>query len=461
MIITKKAIPRRAVLRGAGASLALPFLDAMTPALAAVATRPIRMAFIAVPNGIIQGGKYTVPEGQWTPTVTGSGFDMPRTLAPIARFRENMLLLTGLDQKEARPLSFEIAGEHPRSCTAWTTGTHAKMTAGADVHAGISVDQIAARELGKYTQYASLEVSLEPKDVVGACEAYYACCYFNTMSWRNATTPLPMENRPRALFERLFADMAGTNARTRLIQRKHQNSILDAVTGNIGRLQGELGGADRSKMEQYLDAVRDAERRIQLAEVQAGRELPASAKNLPIEGVTGIPPQFSDHYKLMADLMVLAWQADLTRVITFQVGHEMSGRSYPECGVNDAHHLLTHHGGDMEKIRKVIQIEMFHTGLLGYYLDKLQSTPDGDGTLLDHAMVLYGSPLSDGNMHLPDNLPNMLLAGRETGFKGGQHIRYPKGTPMTNLFLTMLDAAGIPHVPSIGDSTGRLALQSA
>jgi hypothetical protein len=446
MVITRKYIPRRTFLRGAGATLALPMLDAMTPALAVETKRPVRMSFIEVPNGIMN------LNGEWTPKGEGTDFTLSPILQPLERYRDRMLVLSGLDQQNSAGLAFEVGGDHPRACTAWLTGTHAKMTSGADLHAGTSVDQIAAKEFGKYTQVASLEVGLETPEVVGACESSYGCAYYNTISWRNENTPLPMENRPRAIFERLFGDTGTTDPQVRLALRKEDRSILDAVNESVRRLRGKLGGPDRGKIDQYLDAVRDVERRMQLAEAQGDRDLPQVAA--PV----GIPPVFSEYYKLMVDLMVLAWQTDMTRVCTFQIGHEMSGRAYPELGFGDSHHSVTHHHGDPEKIAKTIQINTFHTKMLGYYLDKLRATPDGEGSLLDHAMILYGGALSDGNLHLYVNLPLVLVAGGVGGIKGGQHIRYPNRTPMTNLLLTMLDKANVPGVDKLGDSTGRLDL---
>jgi hypothetical protein len=441
MAILKKSIPRRTFLRGTGASLALPVLDATTAAFAAQPARPIRLAFIEVPNGIMMD--------KWTPATEGAGFALTRILEPLAQFRDRMLVLSGLDQNQSKALATEVGGDHPRACTAWLTGTHARMTSGADLRAGISVDQIAAREFGKHTQLASLEVGLESAEVVGACESAYGCAYYNTISWRNETTPLPMENRPRVIFERLFGD--GSGAKARLAYR----SVLDAVTDDVKRLRGRLGAADRGKIDQYLEAVRDVERRIQLAEAQGDRELPR------LGGPIGVPPIFSDYYKLMADLLVLAWQNDMTRVCTFQVGHEMSGRAYPELGFGDAHHSVTHHQGDPDKIAKVVQINLFHAKMLAYYLDKLRSTPDGDGSLLDHALILYGGALSDGNLHLYTDLPLLLVAGGVARIKGGRHVRYPRGTPMGNLLLTMLDKASVPYLDKLGDSTGRLELGSA
>jgi Protein of unknown function (DUF1552) len=443
MAILKKSIPRRTFLRGTGASLALPVLDAMTAAFAAQPARPIRLAFIEVPNGIMMD--------KWTPATEGAGFALTPILEPLAQFRDRMLVLSGLDQNQSKALATEVGGDHPRACTAWLTGTHARMTSGADLRAGISVDQIAAREFGKHTQLASLEVGLESAEVVGACESAYGCAYYNTISWRNETTPLPMENRPRAIFERLFGDGDGSAAKARLVYR----SVLDAVTDDVKRLRGRLGAADRGKIDQYLEAVRDVERRIQLAEAQGDRELPR------LGGPIGVPPIFSDYYKLMTDLLVLAWQTDMTRVCTFQVGHEMSGRAYPELGFGDAHHSVTHHQGDPDKIAKVVQINIFHAKMLAYYLDKLRSTTDGDGSLLDHALILYGGALSDGNLHLYTDLPLLLVAGGVARIKGGRHVRYPRGTPMGNLLLTMLDKASVPYVDKLGDSTGRLELTSA
>ena len=440
MVILRKSIPRRTFLRGAGAALALPPLDAMTPALAAETARPIRMSFIEVPNGIMMD--------KWTPATEGASFALTPILEPLAQFRDRLLVLSGLDQNQSKALATEVGGDHPRACTAWLTGAHARMTSGADLRAGISVDQIAAKEFGKYTQLASLEVGLESAEVVGACESAYGCAYYNTISWRNETTPLPMENRPRAIFERLFGDANGTNVKVRFIFR----SVLDAVAQDVGRLRGRLGAADRGKIDQYLEAVRDVERRIQLAEAQGERDLPQLA------GPIGIPLIFSDYYRLMADLMVLAWQTDMTRVCTFQVGHETSPRAYPELGFSDSHHSQTHHQGEAEKIAKVIQINTFHIKMLSYYLDRLANTGDGDGSLLDHAMIMYGAALSDANLHLYTDLPILLVAGGVNGIKGGQHIRYPSRTPLSNLLVTVLDKAGIPHPNKLGDSTGALEL---
>jgi len=448
MVITGKSIDRRTFLRGTGAALALPVLDAMTPAFATGAARPVRMAFVQVPNGIMN------LQNEWSPKAVGE-LQITPILQPLADFKDRMLVISGLDSQPAAGLGFEPGGDHPRACTAWLTGTHARMTAGADLQAGISVDQIAAQHHGKETQLASIEVGLESAEVVGSCESAYSCAYYNTISWRDEGTPLPMENRPRALFERLFGAGGTTDPKVRAILRQEDRSILDAINDDVRRLRGKLGGKDRGKVDQYMEAVRDVERRIQRAELQQDADMPA------LQGPRGVPSVFSEHYRLMADLMVLAWQTDMTRVCTFQIGHEMSGRAYPELGFGDAHHSVTHHQGDIDKIAKVIQINIFHTKMLAYYLDKLRATADGDGSLLDHALILYGGALSDGNLHLYTDLPLLLVAGGVAGIKGGRHVRYPRGTPMGNLLLTMLDKANVPYVDRLGDSTGRLELASA
>ncbi len=446
MVVFKKAIPRRTFLRGVGATLALPMLDAMTPAFAATTTRPIRMAFMQTPNGIFN------LRNEWTPKTVGANWEMTRTLEPLAAFKDRMLVISGLDSQQAAGLTGEVGGDHPRACTAWLTGTHAKMTSGADLRAGISADQIAAREFGKHTQLASLEMGLESGEVVGACESAYGCAYYDTISWRNETTPLPMENRPRAIFERLFGD-AGTDPKVRLALRQEDRSILDAINADVKQMRIKVGGSDRSKIDQYLEAVRDIERRMQLAEKQSQGD-----QEVPLGSPVGAPEVFSDYFKLMADLMVVSWQTDMTRVITFQMGHEMSGRAYPELGFGDAHHPCTHHQGDPEKQEKTTKINGLHTKMLSYYLSRLKETSDGDGSLLDHSMILYGAGLSDANLHLYTDLSLLLVAGGVGGIKGGQHVRYPLRTPMTNLLLTMLDKANVPHVESLGDSTGRLDL---
>jgi hypothetical protein len=444
MMVFKRSLPRRTFLRGAGTALALPLLDAMFPAFATAAQTQARMAkrlsVFTVPNGIIMD--------KWTPATTGGEYALTAVLEPLAPFKDRMVVLSGLANSEAGKLEFEIAGDHPRACSAYLTATHPKMTSGADIHCGVSMDQVVAKELGMRTQLPSLEIGLELA-MAGACESAYSCVYYNTIVWSSPTSPLPMENRPRAVFERLVGD--STDPAERAARMKEDQSILDLVSGDLTRLMRSVGASDRLKLDQYSDAVRSVERQIQVAEQQTSRELPQMEK--PI----GVPGRFSDYARLMLDLQVLAFQGDMTRVSTFMLGHEMGGRAYPELGFGDPHHALTHHQGDAEKIAKVTQINIFHAGLYRYYLERMQSVPDGDGTLLDHSLLMYGSALSDGNMHLYKDLPVVLLGGRDAGITGGRHVRYPENTPIANLYLTMLDMLGI-RLERFGDSTGRLNL---
>jgi hypothetical protein len=444
MMVFKKAIPRRTVLRGAGAALALPLLDAMFPAFASArqgaARQATRLSFFTVPNGIIMD--------KWTPAVVGKNYPTTPVLEPLAAFKDRMVVLSGLANNEARKLEFEIAGDHPRACSAYLTAAHPKMTSGADIRCGVSVDQVAARELGKSTQLPSLEIGLE-MPMVGACESAYSCVYYNTIVWSSPSTPLPMENRPRAVFERLVGDT--TDPAERAARMKENRSILDLVSQDLKRLLRSVGEGDRLKLDQYSDAVRSVERQIAVADERSSAEMPDMEK--PI----GIPVLFSDYAKLMMDLQVLAFQGDITRVSTFMVGHEMGGRAYPELGFGDPHHSLTHHQGDTTKIEKVLQINVFHATLYRYFLERLRSIPDGDGSLLDHSLLVYGSALSDGNMHLYKDLPVFVMGGGVAGIEGNRHVRSPENTPIANLYLTLLDKLGI-HLERFGDSTGRVDL---
>jgi hypothetical protein len=445
MMIFKKAIPRRTFLQGVGATLALPLLDGMVPAMAAVgdSKSATRLSFVYVPNGIIMD--------KWTPATEGAGFEMTPVLEQMGPHRDQMLVMSGLDCKHANPLPGEGGGDHERGSGAFLTGAHPKKTAGADIQAGTSVDQIAANELGKQTELASLELTLDFAEFVGGCDPGYSCAYTNTLCWRSPTTPMPMENNPRALFERLFGSSDTTDPAERLARIKKDRSILDAVTQDVNRLMTGLGTADRRKLAEYLDAVRDVERRIAKAEQASSQDLPTLAR--PV----GIPATFEEHYQLMADLQVLAFQADKTRVITFLVAHEQSTRPYPEIGISDPHHPLTHHSGNQEKISKVIEINKYHAKMFSYYLEKMQAATDGDGTLLDHSMIVYGGSISDANVHKHEDLPILLVGGGNGRFKGGRHVRYPKDTPVANLFLTLLDNLGV-RKESFGDSTGHLSV---
>ena len=447
MIITKRHLPRRTFLRGLGASVALPLLDGMVPALTtlrATAAQPVRrLGIVYVPNGIFMD--------QWTPSADGRGFEMPATMEPFAPYRDQIVVVSGLSNKMGDAWPGEGAGDHARAAGAYLTGVHPKKTEGADLRAGLSMDQIAARVLGTQTQLRSLEVSLESREAVGSCDPGYSCAYANTLCWSSPTTPLPMENNPRVVFERLFGGNESTDPEVWRARREEDRSILDAVGDKIARLQGDLGRRDQRKLDEYLAAIRDAERRIQMAEAQSGRELPV------VDQPVGVPSTFEEHAKVMFDLQVLAYQADLTRVITFMVGHETSQRAYPEIGVPDAHHPLSHHGGNTEKIEKLIKVNQYHARMFAYYLDKLRETQDGDGSLLDQLTIVYGSGMSDGNGHNHHNLPTMLVGGGAGSLSGGRHVRYPveRETPVTNLFLNVLDKVGVP-LDTFGDSTGRL-----
>ena len=443
-MITRKHLPRRAFLRGAGAALALPFLDAMVPAFGgttSAAARPVRLGFVYVPNGIIESG--------WKPSGEGSAFEFNSTMKALAPYRDRTLVLSNLAQINGRSLG-DGAGDHARAGATWLTGVHPKKTEGADIHSGISADQIAARELSKHTQFGSLEIGVEAPSLAGGCDSGYSCAYTNTISWSSPTTPNPMEVNPRVLFERLFGDGDSTDAASRLEWMKQRGSLLDFVKGSVDRLETKIGQGDRRKLSEYLEAIRDIERRIQKAEEQnATTKIPVI--DLPVSA----PEQFVDHARLMMDLMVIAYQTDLTRVVSFMLAREGSNRSYREIGISDGHHDCTHHQNDPVKISKTIQVNTHHVDQLAYLIDRMKNTPDGDGSLLDHSMILYGSSISDGNQHTHTNLPLALIGGGGGKLKGGRHIRYADETPMTNLLLSMLDKAGVA-TEKLGDSTGKL-----
>jgi hypothetical protein len=442
MIVTRKHLPRRTFLRGLGATLALPVLDAMSPAIAMAAERtqsPLRLAFSYVPNGIIMK--------DWTPATEGEDYAFTRILKPLEAYRKDMFVLTGLDQQNANALG-DGGGDHARAGAVFLTGVHPRKTAGADVHAGISVDQFAARKVESQTQLASLELGCEESRTVGTCDSGYSCAYTNSISWRSPTSPMPPETNPRLVFERLFGTDAGLDPETRLRMIAYRKSILDLVQDQTKALLGTLGNSDRHKIDEYLYSIREIEKRIQSAEKDNRHVEPG------IEEPAGIPETFAAYVRLMYDLQVLAFQTDMTRVSTMVMGREGSVRTYGEIGIPDPHHPLTHHRNNPEWIEKVTKIDTFHAELFGYFLNKMKTTPDGDGTLLDHSMVVYGSCISDGNRHLHENLP-ILLAGRGGGLNPGRHIVYPKGTPMANLHLTLLDRFGV-EPEKIGDSTGKL-----
>jgi hypothetical protein len=444
MIVTRKAIARRTMLRGLGATLALPLLDGMVPAFTPLlksAARPVsRLGVVYVPMGAVMNN--------WTPTTEGAGFEMSPILEPIAPFRSRILVLSDLDNAPAVARLGEPAGGHGRIGGAFLTGVHAKPTEGADFETGVSFDQIAAAHLGQQTELSSLELGLEVSGLAGACDVGYSCAYVNTLCWRSPTSPLPMENNPRAVFERLFGDSDTTDPAARRARMERDRSILDSITETVGDLRKSLGVRDRAKLTEYLEAIRDVERRIQRAEAESAGQLPV------VERPTGsIGASFEEYAKLMFDLQVLAYQSDLTRVITFMIGKELSSRTYPEIGVPDQHHPLSHHQNDPQKLEKLTRINAFHMSLFAYYVNRLQSTEEGEGSLLDHVMLLYGSGMSNSNLHIPHKLPILVAGGRDY-FVGGRHLRFADGTPVTNLYLTMLNKIGVA-VDTIGDSTGQ------
>ena len=446
MIVTRKALPRRTVLRGLGASIALPLLDGMVPAFAAIrntAARPTRRL------SVLYTGNGAVME-DWTPATVGTDFAFSPILAPLAPFRDRVLVLSGLDNAPGVRLPGEPAGGHGRISGAFLTGVHVKPTEGADFEAGVSIDQIAAAHLGRHTQLASLELGLESTEFAGACDAGFSCAYITTISWRTPTTPLPMEHNPRAVFERLFGDGQSTDPAARLARAQTDRSILDSVADKAARLKTRLGARDSAKLTEYLDAVRDVERRIRMAEAQSDRELPV------VDPPSGVPAGFEEYVRMMYDLQVIAFQADLTRVVTCMVAPEISSRAYPQIGVADPHHALSHHQGKAENLAQLSRINTYHTQLFSYFLERLRSTPDGDGSLLDHVAILYGRGMADSNAHTPIGLPLVLAGGGAGQLAGGRHVRYPEGTPLTNLFVSLLGKVGVP-VERIGDSTGALA----
>ena len=442
MFITRKKLARRTFLKGVGASLALPMLDAMTPAMSAVAKAPARLAFIYVPNGVVN-------LNWWTPKETGKAYEFTRILKPLESLREDFSILSGLDDNNGNALG-DGPGDHGRAGASFLSGVHCKKTAGADILGGVSADQVAAQLVGKQTRFASLELGCEDSRTVGNCDSGYSCAYTNSISWRTPTTPNPPEVNPRLVFERLFgtADLSLT-PEVRARRAEYRKSILDLVQSDTKKLVANLGANDKRKIDEYLYAIREIEQRIAAAEKDNRQITPG------IEKPAGIPITFVEYSKLMCDLQLIAFQTDLTRISTLMFAREGSMRVYPEIGIPDPHHPLTHHRNNAEWIEKVAQINVFHVKLFAEYLQKLKNTPDGDGNLLDHSMIVYGAGISDGNKHDHENLP-ILLAGRGDGsLTPGQHISYKGGRPITNLYLSLLECLGAKP-EKIGDSTGKL-----
>jgi hypothetical protein len=440
MIITKKALPRRTFLRGAGAVLALPLLDAMIPSLTAAAETPAnparlrRLGFVYMPMGC--------DVTRWTPPGADTLDELSPSLSPLAPVKEKIAVISNLELRNAYP------GTHATSNSSFLSAAKAKRTESTDYYLGTTVDQVAAQQIGRNTQLPSLELSMDLLSVVGQCDNGYACVYQNNLSWSSPTTPLPAEAHPRIVFENLFGE--GGNAAERRAAMKKRASLLDSVTQELASLQKRLGPSDRNRVTQYLETVRDVERRIQQAE--------ATAKENPLPDLDrpqGVPASYDDHARLMFDLQMLALQGDITRVVTFQLAREASNRVYTEIGISDPHHPLTHHGNDPAKIADMAKINKFHVSLFAEFLQKLQATPEGDGSLLDHVLYLYGSGMGNPNLHDHVNLPIIVAGGAAGNMRGGRHIRYNDATPLANLHLTLLDKVGV-RLHSFADSDGKM-----
>ncbi|HRI44553.1 MAG TPA: DUF1552 domain-containing protein [Fimbriimonadaceae bacterium] len=435
-------ISRRTVLRGLGTTISLPLLEGMLPLSALAQTakvRPSRMAFVFVPNGIDMAN--------WTPQGMGTALELSPILQPLEKVRGSLNVLTGLAQHNAFALG-DGPGDHARSTAAWLTGVHPKKTAGSDIRVGISADQVAAREIGHKTRFPSLEIGCERGAMAGDCDSGYSCAYSSSISWKSETTPVAKEVNPRLVFERLFGsgDAEETEAKTR--RDFFNKSILDFVFEDAMSLRGRLGARDQRKLDEYLNGVREIEQRLIAAEKQA---LDIDPGKKP----TGVPRDYGEHIRLMSDMMVLAFQADLTRIATFMYANDGSNRSYPMIGVSDGHHDVSHHGKNADKLEKKQRIDLFHTQQLAYMLEKMASIDEVDGTLLDNSMIVYGAGISDGDRHNHDDLPILLAGGGAGTLKGGRHLRFDRNTPMNNLFLSMLDRVGV-RVEKLGDSTGKL-----
>jgi|KBSMisStaDraftv2_1062788.scaffolds.fasta_scaffold62102_2 hypothetical protein len=445
MFITKKHLSRRTFLHaatgGVGVALALPFLDSMVPALTAqtrtAANVSPRLGFVYVPHGAIMD--------RWTPKTEGAGFEFTPILQALEPFRENLNIVSGLGHQAA-----DTTAVHSLSPATWLSGVRPKATQGTDAYAGITADQYAAAKIGQDTVLPSIELGTEDHSgLIGACDRDYGCIYMNTVSWRTHTTPLPMEINPRKAFERMFG--LGGSASARMARTEEDRSVLDLFMQQSSDLQKKLGAQDRTTVNDYLDSVREIERRIQ----NAGSQQADAQLTLP-DAPTGIPYSYEDHVKMMYDLIVLAYRANVTRVSTFMVAREISNRTYPQVGVSDGHHAISHHSNQAAKMEKNVKIQTYHVSLFAQFLEKLRTTPDGAGSLLDNSIILYGSNMSNSNAHNHFPLPVLVAGGGSGRMKGGRHLKYPDHTPMTNLLLTLLDKAGVP-MDSLGDSTGKMS----
>ena len=448
--ISKQSLSRRRFLRGTAATVGLPLLDAMVPALSQEPPPVKRLGFIYMPNGVamnFSGVNYWRPDGE------GRAMRLSPILEPLAEHRDRLTVISGLAHRQAEALDDGANGDHTRATSSWLTGVHCKRTEGADVENGISADQIAADHLGTETALPSLELSIDLNFLSGQCENSYSCVYLNTLAWRSPTAPMPTENNPRIVFERLFGN--GGTAEQRMARARRNSSILDAVSEDFERLARTLGPVDRTQVDDYLESVREVERRIQAVETLG------TDSGIPnLERPRGIPERFDEHVKLMYELQWLAFQADLTRVVTFMLGRELNFRTYPEIGIEEGHHGLSHHMDRPEQLEKLARLNTHQAELFAWYLDKLASTREGDGTLLDKSLFLYGASLSNPNQHAHFDLPLTVVGGDRKHHEGGRHIDFGREswTPMTNLLLSMLDQVGV-HAESLGDSTGRLDIE--
>ncbi len=436
MILTKKSLPRRTFLRGMQASLALPLLDAMVPAATALNKTPAkpvpRLGFVFIPMGC--------DHSRWTPPDSPKLGELSPILSPLESVKDSLIVFTNFDLKNAYP------GTHSTSNAAFLSAAFAKHTESSDYYLGTTVDQHAARLLGKDTQLPSLELSMDLLQTVGQCNNGYACVYQNNLSWSSPTDPLPSEAHPRTVFERLFG--GGGSVEDRQAALRERASLLDWVREDVARLKAKLGHGDRARVDGYLNSIREVEREIQRAEhTAADNPLP------DLDRPQGVPAAYADHARVMFELQRLAFQGDITRVITFQLARELSGRTYPEVDVPDPHHPLSHHGNDPEKVEKISRINKFHVSLFAEHLEKLRDTPDGDGSLLDHSVLLYGSGMGNPSTHDHDNLPILVAGGSSCGVRGGRHVKYAEATPLANLHLTLLDRVGV-RLDSFGDSSG-------
>jgi len=441
MIVTRKSLSRRTVLRGLGAAVGLPLLDAMVPAFATAATTPTparRLGVVYHPNGVIYD--------KWLPTGTGAGFQFSPTLAGLQPFRDQLIVVTGLFSDQAEALG-DGGGDHTRASGSYLTGVHVKKS-DSQVENGISMDQIAAKAFERDTQLSSLQMIADDNSFVGDCDLGYSCAYSTTLSWLTPTLPLMAENNPRVLFERMFGSSDSTDARVRASRLSQDRSLLDSVNDRVNQLQKKLGRADNRKVDDYLTSLREVERRIRKAEEQSAHAVPEVLQP------AGIPDVFEEHVRLLYDLQLLAYQSDLTRVVTFMYGREQTGRPYPQIGVPEPHHPTTHHQNNPAKMEKCTRIQRHHLALFAEYLEKLRKTPDGDGSLLDHVILLYGAGICNSDRHTHGPLPVLLLGGGAWGLKGGRHLIYPEHTPLTNLQLTLLNKLGVP-ADKLGDSTGQ------